>query len=306
MDVGMIGLGRMGGNMAARLLAAGHRVVAYDPSAEAVATVEAGGGVPAATIGEVRERLMAPRSVWVMVPAGEPTDAVLERLGEALEPGDTVLDGGNSYYRDTLRRAERLGAGGIHMVDVGTSGGIWGRREGYSLMIGGDEAVVERHRGLFEALAPAADAGWGRVGTSGAGHFVKMVHNGIEYGLMQAYAEGFAILAARDDFDLDLAHVSRIWERGSVIRSWLLELITGALTENPELSGIAPWVEDSGEGRWTVQEAVDLDVPAPVITHALIQRLRSRTESSFSDKLLAAMRGQFGGHAVRSEAEPGT
>ncbi|HUG39233.1 MAG TPA: decarboxylating 6-phosphogluconate dehydrogenase [Longimicrobiales bacterium] len=303
MDVGMIGLGRMGANMAARLLKAGHRVVAHDPSAGALAKVVADGGVAAGTIAELRDRLPAPRAAWVMVPAGEATEQVIDRLGEQLEPGDTVIDGGNSYYQDTLWRAERLRGGGIDMLDVGTSGGIWGLREGYCMTIGGEEAIVERLRPLFEALAPAADAGWGRVGPNGAGHFVKMVHNGIEYGLMQAYAEGFALLRAKDDFHLDLARISRLWEHGSVIRSWLLELSTQALVENRDLHGIAPYVEDSGEGRWTVQEALDLDVPAPVITHALIQRLRSRTESSFSDKLLAAVRGQFGGHRVRSEDE---
>jgi 6-phosphogluconate dehydrogenase len=299
MDVGVIGLGRMGGNMAARLLDAGHRVVAHDPSAEAVASVEAKGGVPAVAIAELIGLLRPPRAVWVMVPAGDATEQVMIELRERLEAGDAVIDGGNSNYRETLRRAEQLRGKGIHLVDAGTSGGVWGLNEGYCLMIGGEESVVERHRPLFEALAPAADAGWARVGPTGAGHFVKMVHNGIEYGLMQAYAEGFAILRAKDAFDLDLARISRLWERGSVIRSWLLELTSRALAEDPDLQGLAAYVEDSGEGRWTVQEAIDLDVPAPVITHALIQRLRSRTERSFADRLLAALRRQFGGHAVR-------
>jgi 6-phosphogluconate dehydrogenase len=303
MDVGMIGLGRMGAGMVARLLEAGHRVVAHDPAAEALAAVEAGGGAAAASVAEVCERLSPPRVVWVMVPAGAATGQVIDALAGALDPGDAVIDGGNSHYRDTQQRAERLRQTGIAMLDVGTSGGVWGRREGYCLMIGGDDALVERLRPLFEALAPAADAGWARVGPSGAGHFVKMVHNGIEYGLMQAYAEGFAILQAKEELDLDLAGISRLWERGSVVRSWLLELNTLALTESPGLAGIAPHVEDSGEGRWTVQEAIDLDVPAPVITHALIQRLRSRTERSFADRLLAALRQQFGGHAIRPEEE---
>ena len=299
MDVGVIGLGRMGGNMAARLLLAGHRVVAHDPSTEAVASVEAKGGVPAVAIAELIGLLRPPRAVWVMVPAGDATEQVMIELGERLEAGDAVIDGGNSNYRQTLRRAEQLRGKGIHLVDVGTSGGVWGLSEGYCLMIGGEESVVERHRPLFEALAPAADVGWARVGPTGAGHFVKMVHNGIEYGLMQAYAEGFAILRAKDAFDLDLARISRLWEHGSVIRSWLLELTSRALAEDPDLQGLAAYVEDSGEGRWTVQEAIDLDVPAPVITHALIQRLRSRTERSFADRLLAGLRRQFGGHAVR-------
>ena len=304
MDVGIIGLGKMGANMAARLLDAGHRVVVHDQSAEAIEAAAASGAVSAESIQEVNDQLSPPRTVWVMVPAGEPTAQVVGQLGKQLKEGDVVIDGGNSNYKDTLRRAEQLRRRGIHMLDVGTSGGIWGLREGYCMMIGGEEDIVERLRPLFETLAPAPDAGWGRVGPSGAGHFVKMVHNGIEYGLMQAYAEGFAIMRDKDDFDLDLAHISEIWEHGSVIRSWLLELTTEALAENQDLEGIAPYVEDSGEGRWTVQEAIDLDVPAPVITHALIQRLRSRTEDSFSDKLLAAMRRQFGGHAVKSEDAP--
>jgi 6-phosphogluconate dehydrogenase len=303
MDVGIVGLGRMGANMAARLLDAGHRVIAHDPSPEARANLEANGGDAVGTLEAVRDGLAPPRAVWVMVPAGDPTAEVIARLADLLERGDVVIDGGNSNYRETVRRAAELRDRGLDMVDVGTSGGIWGLREGYSLMVGGEETVVERLRPLFEALAPAPDAGWGRVGPNGAGHFVKMVHNGIEYGLMQAYAEGFAVLEAKEEFDVDLAGVSRIWEHGSVVRSWLLELITRALEENGDLRGIAPYVEDSGEGRWTVQEAIDLDVPAPVITHALIQRLRSRTESSFADKLLAAMRQQFGGHAIRTEGD---
>jgi 6-phosphogluconate dehydrogenase len=236
-----------------------------------------------------------------MVPAGQATEGTVQALRPLLAPGDTIVDGGNSNYRDSVRRAAELDAAGIAFVDCGTSGGIWGRTEGYSLMIGGAGAAVGRLRPLFETLAPAPDAGWGHVGPPGAGHFVKMVHNGIEYGLMQAYAEGFEILHRKSQFGLDLAAIGRIWERGSVVRSWLLELTTKALAANPGMDGIAPWVSDSGEGRWTVAEAIDLDVPAPVITHALIARLRSRSEEAFADRLLAAMRAEFGGHAVRKD-----
>jgi len=218
-----------------------------------------------------------------------------------LAAGDTVIDGGNSFYKDTMRRAQMLAGHGIGYVDSGTSGGVWGLSEGYSLMVGGDEAVVERLRPIFEALAPASDRGWGRVGPSGAGHFTKMVHNGIEYGMMQAYAEGFAIMQKRADFALDLGQIAQIWRHGSVVRSWLLDLSANALEENPTMAGIAPYVSDSGEGRWTVAEAIELDVSAPVITLSLLERLRSREDDSFADKLLAAMRAQFGGHAIRKE-----
>jgi len=240
-----------------------------------------------------------PRVVWLMIPAGKITDSTLAELATVLAPGDTVVDGGNSNYKDTQRRAGDFAAKGIAYVDCGTSGGVWGLENGYSLMIGGDAAAVERLRPIFETLAPAKDRGWGRVGPSGAGHFSKMIHNGIEYGLMQAYAEGFSIMEHKKDLELDLRQVAEIWQHGSVVRSWLLDLTAEALKANPSMSGIAPYVSDSGEGRWTVQEAVDLDVPAPVITLALLQRLRSRDEQSFSDRLLAAMRQQFGGHAVR-------
>ena len=234
-----------------------------------------------------------------MVPSGDATESTKRALESLLSAGDTVVDGGNSNYKDTQRRAKELAAHGIHFVDCGTSGGVWGLENGYSLMIGGSEAVVERLRPIFEALAPAKDRGWGRVGPSGAGHFTKMIHNGIEYGLMQAYAEGFSILAHKQDLDLDLHGIAEIWRHGSVVRSWLLDLTAAALKENPAMSGIAPHVSDSGEGRWTVQEAIDLDVPAPVITLALLARLRSRDDESYADRLLAAMRQQFGGHAIR-------
>ena len=298
----MIGLGRMGANMTTRLLAGGHRVVAYDRAPEAVAAVAKGGAAGAASLAELVGALAAPRAVWVMVPAGDPTESTVRALADALAPGDTVIDGGNSNYRDSMRRAEFLATKRIQFVDAGTSGGVWGLKEGYSLMVGGDKAAVERLRPIFETLAPAADRGWGHVGPSGAGHFTKMVHNGIEYGLMQAYAEGFAILRQKAAFKLDVAQVAQIWRDGSVVRSWLLDLTAAALEENPALDGIAPYVADSGEGRWTVAEAIELDVPAPVITLSLIERLRSRTEDSYADKLLAAMRNQFGGHAIKKES----
>ena len=301
MDIAMIGLGKMGANMARRLRAGGHRVVGFDPAAGARDAFAANGGEAVATLDEAVAALAPPRAVWIMVPAGAPTDATLERLAPLLGAGDTIIDGGNSYYRDTLRRAAAAAARGLHYVDSGTSGGVWGLTEGYSLMIGGDPAVVERLRPIFATLAPAPDRGWGRVGPSGAGHFTKMVHNGIEYGLMQAYAEGFSILQHKADFALDLHQVAEIWRHGSVVRSWLLDLTANALADNPTLAGIAPRVADSGEGRWTVAEAIDLDVPAPVITQSLIERLRSRDADSFADKLLAAMRNQFGGHAIERE-----
>jgi 6-phosphogluconate dehydrogenase len=237
----------------------------------------------------------------MMVPAGEITDNTVQTLTALLAAGDVLIDGGNSNYKDTLRRAAQLAPHKIAYVDAGTSGGVWGLEEGYSLMVGGDEAVVTRLKPIFETLAPAADKGWGRVGPVGSGHFTKMVHNGIEYGLMQAYAEGFSILQHKQEFKLDLHQVAEIWRTGSVVRSWLLDLTSDALGKNPTLDGIAPWVADSGEGRWTLQEAIDLDVPAPVIALSLMARLRSRDSDSFADKLLAAMRNEFGGHAIKHE-----
>jgi 6-phosphogluconate dehydrogenase len=304
MDIGMIGLGRMGANMTTRLLRGGHRVVVFDTRAEAVVEAAGGGAEPAASLPELCRALPAPRVVWVMVPSGIPTEQTVAELAELLAAGDTVIDGGNSNYKDSMRRAALLRAKGLGFIDAGTSGGIWGLAEGYSLMLGGDGEVVARCRSLFETLAPGRDRGWGHVGPSGAGHFVKMVHNGIEYGMMQAFAEGFAIMHHKTELELDLAQVAEIWQHGSVVRSWLLDLTRGALTENPGMDGIAPWVSDSGEGRWTVAEAIDLDVPAPVISLALIARLRSRDQGSFADRLLAAMRNQFGGHAMRSAETP--
>jgi 6-phosphogluconate dehydrogenase len=301
MELGMVGLGRMGANMARRMLRGGHKVVGFDPKAEARAGLEHDGGGSAASLEALVAALSAPRVVWMMVPAGAITDSTVDTLGGLLAPGDTLIDGGNSNYKDTLRRAAQLAGRNVSYVDAGTSGGVWGLQEGYSLMVGGDKAVVETLRPIFETLAPAKDKGWGRVGPVGSGHFTKMVHNGIEYGLMQAYAEGFSILQHKQDFALDLHQVAEIWRTGSVVRSWLLDLTADALGKNPTMDGIAPWVADSGEGRWTLQEAIDLDVPAPVIALSLMARLRSRDDDSFADKLLAAMRNEFGGHAIKKE-----
>jgi 6-phosphogluconate dehydrogenase len=253
------------------------------------------------TLKELLEKLEPPRTVWMMIPAGSPVDKTIEELTPILEEGDILVDGGNSNYHDSIRRSKNLSEKGINYVDVGTSGGIWGLTEGYSMMVGGGKKAVERLRPVLETLAPGVDEGWGHVGPAGAGHFVKMIHNGIEYGLMQAYAEGFAIMKEKEDFDLDLHKVAEIWRVGSVVRSWLLDLISDALSENQELEGIAPYVEDSGEGRWTVSEALDLDVAAPVITLSLLRRFMSRDKNEYSSKLLAAMRNKFGGHTVRRE-----
>jgi 6-phosphogluconate dehydrogenase len=301
MEIAMIGLGRMGANMAQRLMRGGHRVVGYDPADAARASLEKNGTETAASLEQMVAKLKAPRTVWLMVPAGEITDSTIANLMPLLAAGDTIIDGGNSNYRDTQRRAGMTAQRKIQYVDSGTSGGIWGLAEGYSLMIGGDEAVVERLRPIFETLAPAKDQGWGRVGPVGSGHYTKMVHNGIEYGLMQAYAEGFSILQHKSEFKLDLHQIAEIWRYGSVVRSWLLDLTANALEKNPTLKGIAPYVADSGEGRWTVADAIELGVSAPVITLSLLERLRSRDNDSFSDKLLAAMRNQFGGHEIIKE-----
>ncbi|WFF41482.1 decarboxylating 6-phosphogluconate dehydrogenase [Salinicola endophyticus] len=301
MELAMVGLGRMGANMAERLVRGGHRVVGSDPSPEARAKAADKGIEPAESLAAAIEALPSPRIVWLMVPAGDLVDKLLAELETLLAADDVVIDGGNSRYQDSLRRAERAGERGLHFVDVGTSGGVWGLAEGYSMMIGGEDDVVDSLTPLFETLAPAADKGWGHVGPAGAGHFTKMVHNGIEYGLMQAYAEGFAIMSKKAEFGVDLHQVAEIWRYGSVVRSWLLDLTADALDKNPSLEGIAPYVSDSGEGRWTVAEALELDVSAPVITLSLLERLRSREENSFGDKLLAAMRNEFGGHAIKSD-----
>jgi 6-phosphogluconate dehydrogenase len=301
MELGMIGLGKMGANMSERLVKAGHRVVGFDLSEESVARVVEVGAEGASSLEDLAGMLEPPRAIWIMVPAGKPVDSTLGSLLPVLDPGDVVIDGGNSNYKDTQRRAAQCSDGGHHFVDVGTSGGIWGLTEGYSMMVGGDKEPVERLRPIFEALAPAPDRGWGHTGPSGAGHFVKMVHNGIEYGLMQAYAEGFALMQAKEEFGLDLHQIAEIWQDGSVVRSWLLDLTADALAENPKMDGIAPYVPDSGEGRWTVFEAIDLDVSAPVIALSLMRRIGSRDEVDYADRLLSAMRNQFGGHAIKKE-----
>ena len=299
MELGMIGLGRMGGNMVQRLLEGGHRVVTYDTSSDAVSASQSQGAVGAATLEEFVGRVAPFRVIWAMLPHGQPTEDTIDRLIPLLSPGDVVLDGGNANYKDSVRRADKLAAHGIDFMDVGISGGIWGLADGYSLMIGGKEEVFRRLEPIFQTLAPGADRGYSHMGPAGAGHFVKMVHNGVEYGLMEAYAEGFEILAAKEEFDLDLTRIANTWRYGSVVRSWLLELVVSALEEDPTLANLDAYVEDSGEGRWTVQESVDLGVPAPVITLALLQRFRSRQPQPFGAKLLAALRNRFGGHQVR-------
>jgi len=299
MQLGMVGLGKMGANMTERLVRAGHDLVGFDRNPEAVERVVAVGAGGAGSLEELVTRLDTPKHVWVMVPAGDPTTSTIEALAELLDPGCTIIDGGNSYYKDTIRLAANLADAGIDLVDVGTSGGIWGLTEGYSMMVGGDPEPVERLRPLLETLAPSPTTGWGRMGPVGSGHFVKMIHNGIEYGMMQAFAEGFAIMHNKKEFGLDLAEIGRVWQVGSVVRSWLLDLAVDALEENPAMEGIAPYVPDSGEGRWTVAEAIDLDVAAPVITLALMRRIGSRDEVEFSDRVLSALRGRFGGHAVK-------
>ena len=299
MEIGMVGLGRMGGNMAHRLLIGGHRVLTYDREQAVVAASQDLGAVGLASLEDLVAALSVPRAVWVMVPAGQPTEDTIDALAPLLQPGDVVLDGGNSFYKDSIRRGEKLASRGIEFIDVGTSGGIWGLTEGYALMVGGNAEAVKRLEPVFHSLAPAKDKGYAHAGPTGAGHFVKMVHNGIEYGLMQAYAEGFELMSAKEEFDLDLPKIAESWRNGSVIRSFLLDLTAAALKEEPGLESLQAYVEDSGEGRWTVQESVDLGVPIPVITASLQQRFRSRQEQPFGGRLLAALRNRFGGHAVR-------
>ncbi len=298
MRIGFVGLGRMGANMVRRLVRDGHQVVAFNRTPEKTREIMTEGAEGAFTLAELVAKLPAPRAVWVMVPAGDATEAMIEELMGLLEPGDTIVDGGNTNFHDDVRRHARVGEKGLRYVDAGTSGGIWGLSVGYCLMVGGDRDAVEPLEPIFRTLAPAD--GYAHVGGPGAGHYVKMVHNGIEYGLMQAYAEGFEIMHA-SDYDLDLAQISGIWRYGSVVRSWLLDLLHDALAKNAEFGGIRDWVADSGEGRWTVQEAIDRDVPAPVITLALQARFRSRQDESYGAKVLAALRNEFGGHAVKTE-----
>lgn len=299
MELAMVGLGRMGMNMVIRLLRGRHRVVAYDLNKKAIQAAEAEGAEGAHSLDQITEKLSPPRTVWVMVPSGNPAEKTIADLAEVLATGDIIIDGGNSNYKDSMRRASMLRGKGFHFVDVGTGGGVWGLSEGYSMMVGGERTVVEQLRPIFETLAPGVDKGWGHVGPNGAGHFVKMVHNGIEYGLMQAYAEGFEIMKARAEFNLDLHQIAEIWRYGSVVRSWLLDLTAEVLAEDQDLSTTEAWVADSGEGRWTVADAIDLDVPAPVITLSLLMRLASRQGESYAAKVLAAMREKFGGHGVK-------
>jgi 6-phosphogluconate dehydrogenase len=299
MELGLIGLGKMGGNMAERLRRAGHKVIGFDFNKDAVKRLTDSGSVGVNSLEELCKAFTGRRAVWIMVPQGDPVDQTIAGLKPFMAKGDIFIDGGNSNYKDSQKRHDELKAEGYEFVDVGTSGGIWGITEGYSMMIGGDQEVIDYLSPIFKALAPAADEGWGRVGPSGAGHFVKMVHNGIEYGIMQAYAEGFSIMRAKEPLHLDLVQISEIWRYGSVVRSWLLDLTADALKKNPTLDGLEAYVPDSGEGRWTVFEAIDLNVSAPVITDALLRRLRSREENNFTDRMLSVMRNEFGGHAVK-------
>ena len=299
MKIGLVGLGKMGGRMVERLLKGGHEIVAFDPLKEALRKAKNKGAAPANSLQEVVDRLHAPRAIWVMVPSGEPTEETINALSSLLAEGDVLIDGGNSLYKDSMRRAQWLKAKGIAFLDAGTSGGIWGLQVGYCLMIGGEEAVFRQLEPVFRTLAP--EDGYAYVGASGAGHFVKMVHNGIEYALLQGYAEGFEILNAKKEFNLDLRKIAHLWNQGSVIRSWLLELAEDAFAKDPTLGSIRGYVEDSGEGRWTVAEAMENDVPAPVITLSLLERFRSRQEESFSAKVIAALRDAFGGHGVKKK-----
>ena len=297
MRIGMIGLGKMGGNMTERLLRGGHEIVAFDRNPETVEQYAGKGATPAADAASVTAQLPQTRVVWIMVPAGQPVDDTIAALLPGLSKGDIIIDGGNSNFHDTKRRAAQLKTGGIELVDSGTSGGIWGLENGYCLMIGASEEAFSHCEPIFRTLAP--EDGYARMGPPGAGHYVKMIHNGIEYGMLQAYAEGYEILHASKDFDLDLHKIAGVWNHGSVVRSWINELAERAFEKDSDLEALKGFVADSGEGRWTVQEAIDLDVPAPVITLSLLARLRSRQEDSFSAKVIAALRNEFGGHAVQ-------
>jgi 6-phosphogluconate dehydrogenase len=298
MELGMIGLGRMGANMTERLVRGGHRVISYDRSAEAIQRVVDIGGVGAHSLSDFVKQLTPPRVIWMMVPSGAPVDQTIEQLLPNLATGDILIDGGNSNYKDTIRRAELLKTQGMHFADAGTSGGVWGLELGYCMMIGGEKTIVDLLEPIFKTLAPPD--GYLHVGPNGAGHFVKMIHNGIEYGMLQAYGEGFELLNA-SEFELDLGKIAHLWNQGSVVRSWLLELTESALGKDPKLAGIKGYVEDSGEGRWTVEEAIEKSVPAPVLTLSLFARFASRQQDSFAAKVIAALRNEFGGHAVKKE-----
>ena len=297
MRLAMIGLGRMGGNMSERLVKGGHEVVVYARKAEEVQRYVSKGATGASGLSDVTSKLKSPRIVWIMLPAGKPVEETIASLLPGLTKGDVIIDGGNSNYRDSMRRAADLQAKGIHFIDSGTSGGIWGLANGYCLMIGASPEAFKLCEPIFKTLAPPD--GYAHMGPPGSGHYVKMIHNGIEYGMLQAYAEGYEILHASKDFKLDLRKIAAVWNRGSVVRSWLNELAETAFEKDGELRDLRGYVEDSGEGRWTVQEAIDLDVPAPVITLSLLARLRSRQTDSFSAKVIAALRNEFGGHAVK-------
>ena len=298
MELGMIGLGRMGANMTERLLRGGHKLITYDRSPEAIQRCVDKGALGAHSLADFVKQLSLPRAIWLMVPSGEPVDLTIEQLLPSLLENDIIIDGGNSHYKDSIRRAQKLKQLGIHFVDAGTSGGIWGLQEGYCLMIGGEKAVVDQLEPIFKTLAP--ENGFAHVGASGAGHFAKMVHNGIEYGMLQAYGEGFEMLKA-SQFEFDLGKISHLWNQGSVVRSWLLELAENAFQKDPQLSSIKGYVEDSGEGRWAVLEAVEREIPASILTLSLFARYASRQDDSFSAKVIAALRNEFGGHAVRKE-----
>ncbi len=299
MKIGLIGLGKMGANMAKRLLQGGHKVVGFDRDPQAVKKIVEDGNEGASSIDDLLKKLPDPKIVWIMVPAGKPVDDTIDLLIPKLKAGDVLIDGGNSYYKDSVRRAKKLSDHGISMIDAGVSGGIWGLKEGYSMMVGGDAKAVNLLKPVFETLAPGKEKGWGHVGPSGSGHFVKMVHNGIEYGLMEAYAEGFELLRKKSEFDLDLHQIAEVWRFGSVVRSWLLDLTADALKKDQDLKDVAPFVADSGEGRWTAFEAIDLGVSLPVITQSLYERFSSQDTEEFGGRLLAMMRHEFGGHAVK-------
>jgi len=298
MELGIIGLGRMGANMAERLLSGTHRVIGYDRSPEAIQHIVDKGAAGAHSLADFVQQLVMPRAIWLMVPAGEPVDQTIDQLLPHLAQGDAIIDGGNSNYKDSMRRAGALKQKGIHFVDAGTSGGVWGLKAGYCLMVGGEKEIVDRLEPIFRTLAPKD--GYAHVGPSGAGHFVKMIHNGIEYGMLQAYGEGFELLKA-SRFDLNLGQIAHLWNQGSVVRSWLLELAENAFEKDPQLASIQGYVEDSGEGRWTILEAIERDVPASVLALSLFARFASRQENSFSAKVIAALRNEFGGHAVKKE-----